>query len=76
MTPADLRGVVVVEELDLSNNDLDDLAARVLARSPHLGNLRRLDWTGNDGDLAPLREALPAATIQTATRRGQVVTLG
>jgi antitoxin component YwqK of YwqJK toxin-antitoxin module len=65
-----------VEELDLSHNDLDDLAARVLARSPHLGKLRMLDWTDNGGNLDPLREAFPAVTIQTETRRGQVVVLG
>lgn len=65
-----------VEVLDLSNNDLDDLAVRVLARSPYLGKLRVLDWTGNDGAPDALRDAFPHATIQTATRRGNVVILG
>jgi antitoxin component YwqK of YwqJK toxin-antitoxin module len=67
-----------VEELDLSDNELDELAARVLARSPHLGRIRELDWTGNDdadGDLAELRAALPNAKLATSTRRGNVVVM-
>jgi hypothetical protein len=67
-----------VEDLDVSDNELDYLAARVLARSPHLGRLKTLDWTGNDDadhDLAELRAALPNATIATSTRRGNVVVL-
>ncbi len=37
-----------VEELDLSDNDFDDLAARVLARAPNLRQLRVLVWPGSE----------------------------
>jgi len=70
--------LATVEELDLSDNDLDELAVRVLARSPYLGKVRELAWSGNDADadeLEPLREALPHAKIGDAPPRGNVVVI-
>jgi hypothetical protein len=70
-----------ISDLDVSDNELDDLAARALARSPYLGGLKRLDWTGNGDDggagVDDLRDALPAGVLNTDApkRRGNVVVL-
>lgn len=70
-----------VVDLDLSDNDLDGLAARALARSPYLAALKRLDWTGNnergEEGVEDLCAALPAGVLNTdkPQRKGNVVVL-
>ncbi|APR81112.1 Hypothetical protein A7982_06459 [Minicystis rosea] len=60
-----------LELLDLSDNHLDGLAARVLARSPYIRGIRKLDWTANEGadELAELGSSL------VANKPGNVVVL-
>ncbi|MFT3692413.1 MAG: hypothetical protein QM831_04680 [Kofleriaceae bacterium] len=66
--------LATVEELDLSHNEIDDeLAIRVLARSPHLGALRTLDFDGNDAELDELRDAYPAIALDDKPRPSNVV---
>jgi len=69
-----------LELLDLSGNELDGLAARVLARSPHVRSVRTLDWTGNEDDpdeIAELTAVMPPGTLVTDTPApaGNIVTL-
>jgi antitoxin component YwqK of YwqJK toxin-antitoxin module len=68
-----------VEELVLSNNNLDGLAARAIARSPYLAKLSRLEWSGNQtraDELEVLRTVLRDGVLVTDRQpSGNVVVL-